>query len=189
MMTLGAHLPEVEEIKPSEMRIDKDYFLFFGRIDKYKGISNLLRAYRNVSSNVLPLVIAGGGCFTDEENRLIEGCNNLTVINRYIYDEEMKWLLHHMSVAVLPYIEATQSGIIPLAYLFGKPVMVSNVAGLTQFVVNGKTGFVCSTQSEWENMLVHMSDSTNDLNDKVIRKYYKDKMDWNKNIKEFFSKI
>ena len=146
MMTLGAHLPDVEDIKPPEMIVKNNYLLFFGRIDKYKGIGNLLKAYGEVSNRTLPLVIAGGGEFTDEEKKLIEKCSNLTVINRYISDGEMKWLLRNMTAAVLPYIEATQSGVIPLAYLFGKPVIVSNVAGLTQFVVQEETGVVCSTK-------------------------------------------
>ena len=106
MITLGAHLPDANEIKPVEMNAESDYLLFFGRIDKYKGIGNLLKVYQDISDKALPLVIAGGGNFTEEEKSLINQCNNLTVINRYIDDGEMKWLLHHMTAAVLPYIEA-----------------------------------------------------------------------------------
>ena len=189
MITLGAHLPDANEIKPVEMNAESDYLLFFGRIDKYKGIGNLLKVYQDISDKALPLVIAGGGNFTEEEKSLINQCNNLTVINRYIDDGEMKWLLHHMTAAVLPYIEATQSGIIPLAYLFGKPVVVSNVAGLTQFVVNGKTGIICSTQNEWKNALIEMTSETARAYEKEIIEYYSKNMDWNANVRGMLEKI
>ena len=189
MMPLGAHLPDVEEVKPSEMTKHGEYLLFFGRIDKYKGIENLLKAYKKVSDKALQLVIAGGGQFTEKEKELIENCNNLTVINRYISDCEMKWLLHHMDAAVLPYIEATQSGIIPLAYLFGKPVIVSNVPGLTQFVENGETGIIYTSQEELEEAIVKMSQRQSEDRTSVICDYYYRNMDWNTNLKELFAKI
>lgn len=189
MITLGAHLPEVDEAKPTELHVENDYLLFFGRIDKYKGIGNLLNAYREVSEKSLPLVIAGGGQFTEEEKKLISQCSNLIVINRYISDNEMKWLFHHMTAAVLPYIEATQSGIIPVAYQFGKPVVVSDVAGLTQFVINRKTGIICNTKDNWESALVEMTPNAAKAYEDEVKRYYANNMDWNTNIREFFAKI
>lgn len=188
-LTLGAHVPEVEESKPPEMTVEKDFLLFFGRIDKYKGIERLLKAYHNVSRNTLPLVIAGGGQFTDTESSLIKSCNNLTVINRYICDGEMKWLFKHMTAAVLPYIEATQSGIIPIAYLFGKPVIVSNVPGLTQFVIDGETGRICATQEEFEKAFIQIDSEITIECINQIKKYYSENMYWNKNVRELFEKL
>ena len=182
-MTLGAHLPDVAEQKPKEMAVDHEYLLFFGRIDKYKGISKLLSAYQNVFEIARHLVIAGNGEFSDTEKRLINNCDNLTIINRYLTDGEMRWLFHHMSAAVLPYIEATQSGIIPLAYLFGKPVIVSDIAGLTQFVENGKTGIICSSQEELEKALIKIPTG---VTKEKIKEYYSKYMDWNINVREFF---
>lgn len=183
VMTLGAHLPDVVEVKPKEMTVNHSYLLFFGRIDKYKGISKLLSAYQNVFENACHLVIAGNGKFSDAEQRLINNCGNLTIINRYLADGEMKWLFHHMSAAVLPYIEATQSGIIPLAYLFGKPVIVSDVSGLTQFVENGKTGVICGSQEELKNALVKIPTG---VTKEKIKEYYSKYMDWNTNVRELF---
>ena len=43
---------------------------------------------------------------------------------------------------VLPYLSATQSGIIQIAYNFDKPVIATNVGGLAEVVIDGKTGFI-----------------------------------------------
>ena len=47
-------------------------------------------------------------------------------------------------VVVLPYRSSTQSGIIPIAYHFNKPVVTTNVGGLAECVKQAKTGFVCN---------------------------------------------
>ena len=49
---------------------------------------------------------------------------------------------------MLPYRSATQSGILNLAYGFLKPVLVTNVGGLAEFVDNGKTGYVIKPDSQ-----------------------------------------
>src|SRR5690606_19052123 len=51
------------------------------------------------------------------------------------------------SIVVLPYIEATQSGVIPIAYAYGKPVIASRVGGLPNIVVDNETGFLVEPRS------------------------------------------
>ena len=48
---------------------------------------------------------------------------------------------------MLPYLSATQSGILNVAYGFNKPVIVTDVGGLAEFVEEGKTGFVIKPNS------------------------------------------
>jgi starch synthase len=55
-------------------------------------------------------------------------------------------LLQRSSVVVLPYIEASQSGVIPTAYGFKKPVVVTDVGSVPEAVEEGKTGFVVPTR-------------------------------------------
>ena len=43
---------------------------------------------------------------------------------------------------MLPYISATQSGIVQIAYGFDKPVIATNVGGLPEVVLDGKTGYI-----------------------------------------------
>ena len=63
------------------------------------------------------------------------------MINRWIEDHEFQEILDNVDVVVLPYNEATQSGIIPLAFAFGKTVIATNVGALSEQVPDG-TGFI-----------------------------------------------
>ncbi|GIK34465.1 MAG: glycosyl transferase family 1 [Gammaproteobacteria bacterium] len=115
--------------------------LFFGRIEPYKGLDVLLRALdllvaRGVAVN---LVIAGSG--TSIGHRLPAGAE-VILIQRFIKDAEIRSLFEAASLVVLPYLSATQSGVIPMAYAFAKPVISTTVGSLHEVVKDGETGFL-----------------------------------------------
>ena len=190
-MTLGAHIPQAKETPPTELADlkDKTYLLFFGRIDKYKGIGNLLRAYKATERSALPLIIAGGGQLSVEEKELFSKAQNVTLINRYIYDGEMKWLIGHSAAVVLPYIEATQSGVIPIAYAYGKPVIVSDVPGLTQVVQDQHTGFIVRNVAELTSVIAKLDKKRASEMHMEVSQYYEQHMDWKCNIGRMFSEL
>jgi len=64
------------------------------------------------------------------------------VHNRFIPDLEVSSFFQRAKVVVLPYIEGTQTGIIPIAYAFKKPVVATDVGDIPEMVDNGKTGFI-----------------------------------------------
>lgn len=186
VLPLGAHIPFCKEQKPIEIdNVVEDYVLFFGRIDKYKGLSTLFRTYGAYSDSKKQLIVAGNGCFTEEEKRLIEKDQRVLIINRYISDGEMIYLFAHSGYVVAPYIEATQSGIIPIAYFYGKPVIISNVPGLVQFVDDGESGIVCNSDEDYIRAYKLLS------NQEVLSRmgelafqYYNNNLEWNKNVRK-----
>ena len=60
----------------------------------------------------------------------------------YVPNREVPSLFRRAHVVALPYRSATQSGIVPLAYQFGVPVIASDVGGLSEVVRDGKTGLL-----------------------------------------------
>jgi len=64
------------------------------------------------------------------------------VINKYIPSREVGVIFEKASVVVLPYREASQSGVIPIAYAFGKPVVATRVGSIPEVVKDGKTGIL-----------------------------------------------
>lgn len=182
LLNLGAHVPNVNPEMPNEISNMK-FLLFFGRIDKYKGIARMLKAYQSYEGN-LKLIIAGNGTLTEEEQVLIKEDSRVQLINRFIKDEEMIWLFQNAYAVVLPYIEATQSGVIPIAYKYAKPVIVSNVLGLTQFVIDRKTGYVCRNIEEMTDVFISIEDENLYLEmKKNCLDYYNKQLEWKTNLK------
>jgi glycosyltransferase involved in cell wall biosynthesis len=188
LLRLGAHIPNVIPSEPVE-NIPDNFFLFFGIIDLYKGIGNLLKSYSKYKGKI-DLVIAGSGHLNEKEIKFIDEDCRVHLINRYIRDEEMLWLFEHTTACVLPYIEATQSGIIPIAYKYGKPVITSNVRGLTQFVDDEKTGYICTNENDYVAAYNKMENK--DIIEKMMNncfEYYSSNLDWRKNLEKLFERL
>lgn len=123
-----------EKMCPEITSLNK-YILFFGVIGKYKGIEYLYEAFKNNKNlQEYSLVIAGKGTIYFPHT-----ADQRTVfINRYIEDEEVKTLFNKASCVVYPYISATQSGVLSLAYKFQTPALVSDIPYFRE-VSNKKT--------------------------------------------------
>ena len=121
--------------------------LFFGNIRKYKGLETLLRALPLVAEKIPIRLLVAGEFYVDPQpfRRLARELDVQDLIvwsERYIPNEEVADLFGQADLVVLPYLAATQSGVVPLAYSFGVPVLTTDVGGLSQVVVNEKTGYL-----------------------------------------------
>jgi len=123
-------------------------FLFFGRVLAYKGIRLLLDAYRTLAAQRqdVELCIAGDGDF-GPYRALLDDLPRVTVINRWIEEQEIPRLLSQSDALVASYTEASQSAAIVTAYGSGMPVVVTPVGGLVEQVVPGETGLVAAETS------------------------------------------
>jgi glycosyltransferase involved in cell wall biosynthesis len=121
---------------------EKQEILFFGRIEPYKGIDILLEAARPLldTNPDWRLQIAGGGDITPYRNQLSHPQINVT--NRFLSDEEVAGFMEQAAIVSLPYLSASQSGVIPTAFAFGKPVVATAVGGIPDMVQDRKTGLL-----------------------------------------------
>ena len=126
-----------------EIHSDMKTILFFGSIREYKGLEYLIKAEPIIRSFIpdVNIVIAGEGNFS-KYTELIKNNTNFEIHNRYIKNEEVSQFFQRASVVVLPYIEGTQTGIIPISYAFKKPVIVTDVGSIPEVVEDGVTGFI-----------------------------------------------
>lgn len=121
--------------------------LFFGFVRRYKGLRYLLEGMPHVLNRV-PVRLLIVGEFWEEEQPYIEAIDRLgirqhvSVVNAYVPNEEVGLYFAAANVVVLPYLEATQSGVLQMAYAFGKPVIVTSAGGLAEVVRDGETGLV-----------------------------------------------
>ena len=155
-------------------------FLFFGLIRKYKGLDILLSAINNIDKKLLDsfecLIVGESYEKISFYKDLLDQdvIKNVKWINHYIPDNEVSKYFSVADYVVLPYKTASQSAIIPMAYNYNKPVIISNLKGLTEYVLNKKTGYIFSNLDylELANILTNL----------IINK---DKNDMTKNIEEF----
>ena len=137
------------------LKISKEekVLLFFGFVREYKGLKYLLEAMPEIANNISDVQLWVVGDFgSDRESYFTQidklGISkNVKVVEGYIADAEVEKYFAASDLVVLPYISATQSGIVQIAYGFQKPVLVTNVGGLPDVVTNEKTGYVVEAES------------------------------------------
>ena len=117
--------------------------LFFGRILPYKGVDLLGDAFRIVLERGLDveLRVVGEGD-SSALARSVRGLPRVVIENRWVPEREIGSLLASADIVVLPYREASQSGVIPVAYAHGVPVVATPVGGLLEQVVPNVTGVI-----------------------------------------------
>lgn len=115
---------------------DRPALLFFGRLGHYKGVDVLLDAMGEVWARLpeATLTIAGDGELDDHRALRDE---RVTLRRGYLPDEEVPALFAASRCVVLPYRQASQSGVGSLAKRYGRPMVVSEAGGLPELVADG----------------------------------------------------
>lgn len=118
--------------------------LFFGYIRAYKGLTILIEAMKEIPDAML---LAVGEFYDDEAKyRSLIGSlgleSRVRIVSSYVPNDEVAAYFSAADVVVLPYLSATQSGIVQIAYNFDRPVIATGVGGLAEVVIHGKTGSI-----------------------------------------------
>ena len=119
--------------------IPRRMILFWGRIRRYKGVETLIDCARFLPDDV-DIVIAGEGANIYKSKTVND--RRVRLIDKFLSEEEIAELCQLCSVVVTPYVDASQSGIVPVAYAFSKPVVATDVGALPEQVEDGVTGLL-----------------------------------------------
>ncbi len=145
----GAFTFGQEIIVPRRFPINRPFkLLFFGRIVAYKGLGLLLDAYRILLSQgwSFELSIVGAGDLSPYQDAL-KNLVGVTIRNGWVDDTEISDALVDADAVVLPYIEASQSGVAASAFSAALPVIATPVGGLVEQVTDGETGLIANAVS------------------------------------------
>jgi alpha-maltose-1-phosphate synthase len=156
--------------------LPEEYGLFFGNIAPWKGIDILIQAAKIVAKRIgtkFNLVIAGKPYEGYEdipyyESLTKEDYRYIHIINKFIESSEIPCLISKSRFLILPYtglFQHSASGVIPLAYTFSKPVIVSNVASLAEYVDHEKTGliFEAGNSTQLAEYIIELMENDNKL--------------------------
>jgi glycosyltransferase involved in cell wall biosynthesis len=143
-ISLMPHIQIGQQLARPGVEEDEHLILFYGRIWEYKGLEYLIRAEPLISARIpnVRIMIAGQGEDFSRYTRMMIHPERFLVHNEFISEQRTADYFQRASVVVLPYIEASQSGVIPLAYSAAKPVVATTVGGLPEMVEHGRTGFL-----------------------------------------------
>jgi glycosyltransferase involved in cell wall biosynthesis len=138
---------------PKQARADLGYddqtnlLLFFGFVRRYKGLNLLMHALAQVPEALkVKLLVVGEFWEPEADYQALAAdlgiADRVQMINRYVPNEDMGLFFSSADVVVLPYLEATQSGIAQIAFGFDLPVITTSVGGLPETVRDGEFGLV-----------------------------------------------
>ncbi|MDR3627511.1 MAG: glycosyltransferase [Ignavibacteriaceae bacterium] len=147
----GLSVDKVEAKKHLNITAEK-IILFFGFIRDYKGLDILLNAMALLKNNLNVKLMIAGEFYSNEGKylKIIDDLGikeNLLMFTDFIPTSEVKYYFSAADCVILPYRDATQSGIVQIATNFNKPVIAANVGGLGEVIENGKTGFIVEKEN------------------------------------------
>ena len=131
------------QIYTKSISVSQPYFLFFGQINEHKGIDMLLPAMLELYKTYpqYRLILAGRGEFS-MDIKPYESLPFIEFRHRFIPDWELAELIQGATCCICPYRDATQSGVVMSAFAFNKPVIATNVGGLSEQVVDERYGML-----------------------------------------------
>lgn len=126
---------------------ERPVLLFFGFVRPYKGLEYLIRAVHRVTRQI-PVHLLIVGEFWEGKQRYVQQIEEMglspyvTIVDRYVRNEEIGLYFGAANVVVLPYLETSQSAVLELAFEMGVPVIASDVGGLRESVRDGVDGLL-----------------------------------------------
>ena len=109
--------------------------LFFGQVRDYKGIADLLQAFRGIADPRVKLVVAGRPAVAADAEalrRLAAGDARVQLHLHFVPDDEVQVFFRAADFVVLPYRHVLTSGVAILALSFGRPLVVPRLGCLQE---------------------------------------------------------
>ena len=133
----------------------KNYILFFGLIRKYKGLDLLLDVMKSKRIEKLNIQLIVAGEFYNSKQKYEETIKQINhkekrifLYPNYVPNHEVVNFFCASDIVVQPYLSATQSGVSMIAYNFNKPLLLTKVGGLSEYINHGKDGYLVDVQKE-----------------------------------------
>ena len=143
----GEPVSQEEARRKLGLPLGEPVVLFFGYIRRYKGLHLLLEAFpRVLRKRPAHLLVAGE--FYDDPAPYLDLVRKhklepyLHLATEFIPNEDVRYYFAAADVVALPYVSATQSGVVQIAYHFDRPVVATPVGGLPEVIEQERTGLV-----------------------------------------------
>lgn len=135
-------LPEEKPLPPELEGAEGPVILSFGLLRPYKGIENVLEAFRCVEG--AELWIVGNPRMDVGALRELAAAapGRVRFVTRFVEDAEIPAIFRRADLVVLPYLDAEHSGVLYTGLAFGKPLVLSAVGGFPEVAATGAARLV-----------------------------------------------
>ncbi|KAF0189232.1 MAG: hypothetical protein FD168_1079 [Desulfobulbaceae bacterium] len=118
--------------------------LFFGRMEKYRGLDNLLKIGEILKETVpgIKIIVAGRGPELEKNKAEMMISGIFEIHDSFIPNRDIPLYFRRASLLLLPYHEASQSGVVSMGFPFGTPIVATRVGSIPEVVLDGKHGVI-----------------------------------------------
>jgi glycosyltransferase involved in cell wall biosynthesis len=135
-------LPQEKPLPPELEGAEGPVVLCFGLLRPYKGIENLLAAFRRVQGAEL-WIVGNPRMDLAPLRRLAEQAEGrVRFVTRFVEDAEIPAIFRRADLVALPYLDAEHSGVLYTGLAFGKPLLLSAVGGFPEVAASGAARLV-----------------------------------------------
>ena len=129
------------EIKQNSINKNDKIFLFVGQINPNKGVLELLEIWHaDFTNDKHSTLIIAGKINRDLREEIISfNGNGIIIIDRFLEDEELAYLIKLSSLILMPYKNGSVSGVLFTAAAFKKPVLSNNFGSISEYIINEKS--------------------------------------------------
>jgi glycosyltransferase involved in cell wall biosynthesis len=139
-------LPPGNAPPPAPEIPEEPYFLYVGRLEKYKGLHTLFPVFRR--RGAARLLVAGTGTYERQFRRLAAGMPNVEFLG-HVDSSRLHTLYRHAVAVIVPTLAYEIFGMVVIEALsHGTPAIVRNVGGMPELIEESGAGFVYTTDEE-----------------------------------------
>lgn len=151
MVQLPYFVPLNDDPGPAGSPHARPYALIVGRLEKIKGVHNVIRAFRDYRG--CDLIIVGDGAYETELRKTAGGSPHVEFLGRLPYEQIRAWYRHALAL-VVPSICYEVFGIVMLeAFSMGTPALVTPMGALPEIIEDSGGGVVYRSDQELIGML------------------------------------
>ena len=128
--------------------VTDDIILFFGFIRPYKGLIYLIRAMPLILKKKPNTKLIIQGVFWKDRQKYFDEIEKLDLKDHiliregYVAGDDRAKVFYSADVVVMPYLDISESAIIPLSWGFGIPIICTAVGGNVDWITDGKEGYL-----------------------------------------------
>lgn len=171
--------------------INRDYINFIGPPVPAKGPEKFMEIVHYAYKNHIDLKFLLISRQKINDKKYYNYPNLEVFYKEFISDEKMGDFMRNSIMAITPYKTARQSSVVSMAYMYGVPVLASNIPGLKESIHHENTGYLVNLDDktdEWINGIEYIGENFHLLSRKC-RNYFLNNLsevNWSKYFVEVF---